>query len=72
MISSGFKVVKVEQGNFDYDTAFIQVNKEVVQIPIRKDIYQKETVVGKSISVDYEKIDNQLVFGWLIEEVKYE
>lgn len=72
MISSGFKVVKVEQGNYEYDTAFIQVNKDVVQIPIRKDIYQKEAIIGKSISIDYEKIDNQLVFGWLIEEVKFE
>ena len=67
-----FKVIKLEQGLYDYDTIFIEVNKKVVQIPVEKVAVKDKQIVGKSISVPYKLMDDkEYLFDSVITKIEF-
>jgi hypothetical protein len=47
-----YKVADIQLGQYDCDTLFIEVDKNIVQIPISKKAKATKDLIGKSISVD--------------------
>lgn len=71
IINYKFKVLKVEEGNFDYDTVFIEVNKNNIQIPILKTAIKGKEIVGKTIKIPCEFIkENEYLFNNVISEIE--
>ena len=72
IVKDKFKVIKVVEGHFDYDTVFIEVNKKSVQIPIEKTTLKGKQITGKSILVPCELIgDNEYLFNKEIVKIEF-
>lgn len=70
VVKDKFKVLKIEEGLYEYDTLFIDVNKESVQIPILKTKINNVDIVGKIIKVPCEIIENGYIFNKVITEIE--
>jgi hypothetical protein len=65
-MESKFKVIKQLNGQYEFDTLFIEVGKQknIVQIPIVKAVSEGKDLVGKLITVKYEgEIDGDIIFN---------
>jgi hypothetical protein len=71
-VKDKFKVVKVEEGHYDYNTVFIEVNKNTIQIPIRKSVLENQQILNKTILIPCELVgDNEYLFNGEIVEVEF-
>jgi hypothetical protein len=71
-VKDKFKVIKLENGKYDYDTVFIEVNKKVIQIPIEKDAIKEKQIIGKTILIPCELIgENEYLFNKEINKVEF-
>jgi hypothetical protein len=72
IVKDKFKVVKYENGNFDYDTVFIEVGKLIVQIPILKNVSKDKQIVGKTILIPCELVgDSEYLFNKEITKIEF-
>lgn len=75
IVKGRFRVRKIEAGQYEYDTVFIEVgedkNIKLVQIPMLKGIKDSDKIVGKSILVKYVDINGDYGFGWVIDEIEF-
>lgn len=67
-----FKVVNFEIGNYNYDTVFIEANKKVIQIPVKKDATKDKQLVGKTILIPCEVIGDDYLFNKEINKVEFD
>lgn len=66
-----FKVLNIEEGLYEYDTIFIEVNKKIIQIPIKKDIVKGKQIVGEMIKVPCELVgENNYLFNKEITKIE--
>ena len=67
-----FKVIKLEQGLYDYDTIFIEVNKKVVQIPVEKVAVKGKQIVGRTITIPCKLMDDkEYLFDSVITKIEF-
>jgi hypothetical protein len=72
MVKDKFKVIKVEDGIYDYNTIFIDVDKNAIQIPILKTAMNDKQIVGKTILIPCELIDeNTYLFNQVITKIEF-
>jgi hypothetical protein len=72
IVKDKFKVTKYEEGIYAYDTIFIDVNKQTIQIPIIKGIKNVKQIVGKTILIPCELVgENNYLFNKEITQIEY-
>jgi hypothetical protein len=71
--SDKFKVLKIEKGQFEYDTIFIEINEKSIQIPIAKSTLKDKQIIGKNIKIPHELIgENEYLFNKEITEIEFD
>jgi hypothetical protein len=72
MVKDKFKVKKVEVGIYNYDTVFIEVDNNTIQIPILKTAIKDKQIVNKTILIPCELIgENIYLFNSEITKVEF-